>query len=87
MSEQMTMALEDVLTEDAAEIKETGGCEHDVGICWCKRIRDIEAARNELADIAAIVSWFIQDHQGEGSGLRYVAASEARDRILARMKR
>lgn len=42
-------AAKDALEELQWELKENGGCDHSVGICWCEYIRKVENLADAIA--------------------------------------
>lgn len=44
----LVAALEDLHKRHALTVKECGGCDHSVGICWCEDIRALDNAEAAL---------------------------------------
>ncbi len=54
--EALVSVVKDLRKRHAQTVKEAGGCDHSVGICWCDDIRALDAADTALRDAAHIGS-------------------------------
>lgn len=46
---ELLEALKDLAKRHATTVKECGGCDHSVGICWCDDIRALDDANAAIA--------------------------------------